>query len=119
MTVAKQIVFVICLYMFSIHAIGQNKYALLVGINDYYEVRGVRSEVSLRGSVNDANSIRNLLMSKFGFKSSNIDTLYDAAATRDNIVEALNKKLKECKRGDAMVFYYSGHGVYLYNSDEA
>ncbi|HLK27190.1 MAG TPA: caspase family protein [Puia sp.] len=119
MAVAKQIVFVVCFSIFSMLAKSQNKYALLIGINDYYEVKGIKSDVSLHGSVNDANSIRDLLINKFDFKSANIDTLYDAAATRDNIVEALNKKLKECKRGDAMVFYYSGHGVYLYNSDEA
>ncbi len=114
----KQFVFTTLLYMlaFSIHA--QNKYALIVGINDYYEVKGTKSDVSLHGSINDANSIRNLLINKFGFKKSNIDTIYNADATRDNIIAGLKRKLKQCKPGDAMVFYYSGHGVYLYNTDE-
>ena len=114
----KQIVFTMLIAVLTFIASAQNKYAILVGINDYYEIKGVKSEVSLHGSVNDANSIRDLLLHKFGFKSKNIDTLYNAKATRDNIIKALNKKLKQCKAGDAMVFYYSGHGVYLYNEQE-
>jgi len=114
----KQLVFVavISMLLFSVEA--QNKYAILIGINDYYEVKGVKSEVSLHGSVNDANSIRDLLMRKFGFNTKNIDTIYNANATRDNIIAALNKKLAQCKPGDALVFYYSGHGVYMFNKDE-
>jgi hypothetical protein len=116
--VIRQIVFaaLLCVLSFSMNA--QNKYALLIGINDYYEVRGIKSEVSLHGSVNDANSIKDLLINKFGFKSSHIDTIYNAEATRDNIIAGLNKKLKECKPGDVMIFYYSGHGVWMKNSDE-
>ena len=49
---------------------------------------------------------------------SNINTLYDGDATRDNIIAALKKKLRQCKPGDAMIFYYSGHGVWLKNTQE-
>ena len=118
MTELRKLVFVsaLCIVAFSINA--QNKYALIIGINKYYEVKGVVSEVSLHGSINDANSIRDLLIKKFGFKKSNIDTLYDGDATRDNIIAGIKKKLRQCKPGDAMVFYYSGHGVYLMNTQE-
>ena len=117
-TELRKLVFVsaLCIVAFSINA--QNKYALIIGINKYYEVKGVVSEVSLHGSINDANSIRDLLIKKFGFKKSNIDTLYDGDATRDNIIAGIKKKLRQCKPGDAMVFYYSGHGVYLMNTQE-
>ncbi len=114
----KKFVLIVLLCIAGMVMQAQNKWALLVGINDYYEVRGVKSEVSLHGSVNDANAIRNLLMTKFGFDKRNIDTIYDGEATRDNIIAGLKKKLKQCKPGDSMVFYYSGHGVYLVNKQE-
>ncbi len=115
----KQIFLITALHVLSLGGHAQTKYALLIGINDYYEVKGKRSEdVSLHGSVNDASAVREMLINTFKFKSKNIDTLYNVNATRDNIERALKKKLQQCKRGDAMVFYYSGHGVYLYNRME-
>jgi hypothetical protein len=114
----RQLVFITALCFLSFLVNAQNKYALLIGINNYYEVKGVVSEVSLHGSVNDANSIKSLLINKFGFKKSNVDTLYDGNASRDNIIAALKKKLRQCKPGDVMVFYYSGHGVWMKNTDE-
>jgi len=114
----KQLVLIAAISMLSCLLKAQNKYAILIGINDYYEVKGVKSEVSLHGSVNDANSMRDLLIGKFGFASKNIDTIYNADATRDGIIAGLNKKLGQCRPGDALVFYYSGHGVYMFNADE-
>lgn len=119
MAFQKQIVVTAGLILFTLALMAQNKYALLIGINDYYEVPGVKSVESLKGSVNDANAIRNILISKFGFKNTNIDTIYNAAATRDNIAAGLQKKLKQCRPGDIMLFYYSGHGVYMNNTEEA
>jgi hypothetical protein len=118
MSELRQLLFIAVLCAFSLSVNAQKKYALIVGINNYYEKKGVVSEVSLHGSVNDANSIKDLLIKKFGFKRSNIDTLYDADATRDNIVAGLKKKLRQCRAGDVMVFYYSGHGVWLKNTKE-
>ncbi len=116
MAILKQLVFIFCLLILSIHTEGQKKYALLIGINDYFEVKGVKSKESLNGSVNDARAIKELLEKKFGFSPANIDTIFNAAATRDNIIEGLKKKLQQCKPGDLMVFYYSGHGVWMENS---
>jgi Caspase domain len=98
-------------------ASGQTKHALLIGINEYYETKEKLSHESLHGCVNDANAIRNLLITKFGYKASNIDTIYNAAATRDNIIAGMKKKIKECKPGDIMVFFYSGHGVWMENTE--
>jgi len=116
MAILKQFVFIFCLLVLFIYAEGQKKYALLIGINDYYEVKGIKSKESLNGSVNDARAIKDLLEKKFGIPPANIDTIYNAAATRDNIIEGLKKKLQQCKTGDLMVFYYSGHGVWMENS---
>ncbi|MEO6733504.1 MAG: caspase family protein [Ferruginibacter sp.] len=119
MDILKQLVFIVSLGLFSFTLNAQKKYALLIGINDYYEAKGVKSIESLNGAVNDANAIKDLLISKFGFTGSNIATIYDAEASRDNIVEGLKKKLEQCKEGDLMVFYYSGHGVWMQNSQLA
>lgn len=116
--VFKQIIFATVFCVSFLMANAQKKYALLVGINNYYEQPGKISSESLKGSVNDADAIRNLLINKFGFSSRNIDTVYNATATRDNIISALKQKLDQCHKGDIMVFYYSGHGVYLNNSAE-
>jgi hypothetical protein len=118
-TKTRLLLAIISLSLLSFAVKAQNKYALVIGINHYYEQKGVISEVSLHGSINDANSIKDLLIKKFRFKRSNIDTLYDGDATRDNIVAGLKKKLRQCKAGDVMLFYYSGHGVWMKNSDEA
>lgn len=116
MVTIKHLIFASAFMLLSFFSIAQNKYALIIGINDYYEQKGIKSSESLNGAVNDANAIRQLLVSKFGFKTNNIDTIYNAIATRDNIIEGLKRKLKQCKPGDAMVFYFSGHGVWMVNS---
>lgn len=105
-----------CLLQFS--GFTQQKHALLIGIEEYYEVFGVKSAESLRGPVNDVNAMTDLLVRKFGFTRQNIDILINGAATRDNIINRLKKKLNECRPGDQMIFYYSGHGVWMLNSDE-
>jgi Caspase domain len=114
----KRLIFILLSLFFSFSAFSQNKHALLVGINDYYEIFGVKSEESLRGPVNDVRAIKDLLVRKFGFPLKNIDTIMNGAATRDNIIAGMLKKLKDCKPGDVMVFYYSGHGVWLQNTNE-
>lgn len=118
MTPIKRIVSLSLCWLCCIMLKAQNKYALIIGINDYYEVPGIKSAESLNGSVNDANAIRDLLISKFGFNAKNIDTIYNAAATRDNIIGGLNKNLARAKAGDIMLFYYSGHGVWMMNDEE-
>ena len=104
-----------CLLQFSGSA--QQKHALLVGINDYYEVFGIKSHESLRAPVTDVQNIRELLIRKFGVPAQNIETILNAEATRDHILAGLTRKLNACKPGDQMIFYYSGHGVWIGNSD--
>ena len=118
MHILKQLVFFTGIFVVPVSLTAQNKHALIIGINDYYEDNAVKSKISLKGSVNDANAMRQLLVNKFGFKTANIDTIYNAAATRDNIIKGLENKIKQCKKGDMMVFYYSGHGLYLKNAEQ-
>src|SRR5437762_9014364 len=92
-----------------------NKYAVILGINDYYLKPGVKHGSSLHGCVNDANAIRGLLINRFGFSPQNIQMLYNENVTRENVLDQIHKVLQKCKPGDAFVFFYSGHGAWMSN----
>lgn len=94
----------------------QNKYAVIVGINDYYETTTQKSVYSLKGCVNDAMSMKSLLMNRFEFESKNINLLTNQNATQENLINALNETITKSKAGDVVVFYYSGHGAFINNS---
>jgi hypothetical protein len=93
----------------------QSKYALLIGVNEYYEKPGVTGGHSLKGCVNDAISMQSLLLNRFGFAQTNITTLLNARATQENMTVALQNILQKGKAGDAVVFYFCGHGIYMKN----
>ncbi len=109
---------IIALFFFSITftTLAQQKYALLIGINRYYDAPGILHSSILQGCVNDANAMKTLLIDRFDFNEKNITTLLDAQATKPNVVNALLSILNVCKPGDAVVFYFSGHGVWMGNS---
>lgn len=88
--------------------------ALLVGINDY---KGVGD---LRGCVNDVLDMHFSLRSLFNFKTRDIRVLTDSRATKDNILHRLKWLVKGAKRGDFLVFDFSGHGSQIRdrNGDE-
>ncbi len=93
----------------------QNKYAVVIGINEYYDQPGVLSTHSLKGCVNDALCIQSLLQSRFRFTKDNIALLLNTDATQKNMTDALLAILDKGKAGDAVVFYFCGHGVYIDN----
>jgi hypothetical protein len=84
----------------------QNKYAVLVAVNDYYDAPGIKNPRSLQGCVNDANALKGLLLNRFGFNSANIASLYNAKVTKKNFIDLMHTMLKKCKAGDALVFYF-------------
>jgi len=86
---------------------GPNKYALLVGINNYRS-----DKISpLAGSINDVEDMRQLLIGKFNFAPENILVLTDAQATHAAIINAIKSHLiAKVHAGDIVVFDYSGHG---------
>lgn len=105
----------ICMHLQQLFAV-QNKYALLIGINLYQKVDEKGNTVldpknALYGCVNDAKSMRDLLMNKFDFPKNNITTLYDTSATKNNIFKEIDKLRMRCKAGDVAVIYYAGHGM--------
>jgi hypothetical protein len=87
------------------------KRALCVGINDY---PGTNQD--LTGCVNDANDWKGALAAR-GYQ---VQTLFDAQATRAGMVDALTRLVGNAADGDSLVFTYSGHGSWLpdQNGDE-
>ncbi len=84
---------------------GGRKLALLVGINQYPH------STPLGGCVTDVELQRELLIHRFGFKSSDILTLTDSQASRETIETAFVEHLTEqAKAGDVVVFHFSGYG---------
>src|SRR4028119_84932 len=80
------------------------KLALLVGVDKY-------PDSPLRGGGTDVDLQRELLIYRFGFVPSDILTLTDAQATRDNIERAFVTHLSEqAKPGDVVIFHFSGCG---------
>jgi len=85
----------------------RDSHALIVGIDQYAKWPG------LHHAVKDAKAMQDALVSRFGFKPENVTALYDAEATRANILRALNDKLadaKRVKRDDRVMVFFAGHG---------
>lgn len=86
------------------------KRALIVGINTY-------PSAPLRGCVNDALMISEMLTQYFGFQSIDKRMLTDDSATTDNIRERLNWLVDGAVPGDVLFFSYSGHGSQMVDTD--
>lgn len=97
----------------------QQKYALVVGINKYYQKPGVLYPRVLQGCVNDALAMQSVLKQKFGFSQENIILLSDERASRANVIASFETIISKIKPGDAFVFFFSGHGVWMSNNDQS
>ncbi|MGC9524212.1 MAG: caspase family protein [Limnospira sp.] len=89
------------------------KLALLVGINKYPTAE-TRTVKPLSGCVTDVELQRELLISRFGFQATDILTLTDNKATRENIEAGFTDHLiQQARPGDLVVFHFSGYGSSL------
>lgn len=80
-----------------------NKYAVIIGINQYTHPKWQRLNYA-RG---DADGVA-ALMKELGFQ---VDTLFDAQATRSNIVSLLEDQIApRLQKDDAVFFFFAGHG---------
>jgi hypothetical protein len=88
--------------------------ALLIGINAYQHVP------PLQGALNDIETMRQVLVTRFGFPESRITMVKDKEATRAGILAAFEALVKETKPGDFVYIHYSGHGSQVkdLNGDE-
>lgn len=81
------------------------KLALLVGINQYPRT------TPLSGCVTDVELQRELLIHRFGVNPSDILTLTDKLATRENIETAFVEHLiEQAAEDDVVLFHFSGYG---------
>ena len=82
------------------------KRALLVGIN-YVGQNG-----ELRGCQNDVLNVKKYIQEEHGFPDCDIVVLMDdgknSHPTRENLIKALQKLVKDSKEGDSVFFHYSG-----------
>lgn len=93
------------------------KRALLIGINylnDPYN--------KLNGCINDVQNIKQLLITKFGYKAENIILLSDNQTgelypSKQNIINHINKIVALLKSGDTLFLHYSGHGTQIRAKD--
>lgn len=113
-------IFITSLFLISPTAVCKNT-ALLIGI-DKYERLNIdtstfnRQWTNLEGAVNDVNSIASLLVNRFEFKNTNISKIYDTAASKNVLINALQSNLNNLTKGDVFFFYYAGHGSRVKNS---
>ncbi|BCA53319.1 hypothetical protein W02_04590 [Nitrospira sp. KM1] len=91
-----------------------NKRALLIGINNY------RAVPKLQGSLNDVETMKQVLMTRWGFPEVNIRTLTDEQATREGMLAALSRLVDDTGPDDIVYIHYSGHGSQVedLNGDE-
>ncbi len=82
--------------------------AVVVGINDY-----PGTGADLRGCVNDALDWTAALQAR-GYE---VQALFNDTATKHAIISALTAAVMASKRGDRLVFTFSGHGTWVPDRD--
>ncbi len=82
----------------------RDSWALIIGINNYQHMP------KLNYAVNDAVSIKEMLMSSYDYKESNIKLILDDEATKDNILEGFHELVQSAKDKDRVLIFYAGHG---------
>jgi hypothetical protein len=84
----------------------RNIWAVVIGINDYQNIR------KLRYSVNDANAFYHHLVAVNKIPSKNIILLKDEDATLTKIRSSLGTQLKnKAGKEDMVIIYFAGHGA--------
>jgi hypothetical protein len=130
--------------LFLSHLANAKKLALVVGIDDYapaaspcipppqkeraFTLRDARTHKPacpnvaihpLRRAVSDAAQFQNLLEDRFSFNKTEIHFLKNEEATSRNVLNTLNVLIdKQLQKGDVFIFYFAGHGTYVYNSSQ-
>ncbi|HEY4373846.1 MAG TPA: polysaccharide deacetylase family protein [Burkholderiales bacterium] len=86
----------------------RESFAVVIGIDDY------NNWPKLRYATHDAQSIRDVLVQKYGFKEANVALLTNKQATRENIMAVLGGTLadaRKVKREDRVFVFFAGHGA--------
>ena len=85
---------------------GFKRVALLIGAGKYADPY----VPSLSGPPNDVDSMKSVLMRRWGFAEGDIKILKDETATRANIRNELAALKSRSQPGDEVLVYFSGHG---------
>jgi hypothetical protein len=81
-----------------------NYHALIIGINDYQQWN------RLNTAVKDAQSLREIIIRKYGFKEEAVVIRIDAEATRSRIITDLRVLAAGLEKKDNLLIYFAGHG---------
>ena len=84
---------------------GIRRHAVLVGIDRYRS----RKLPGLKGAVNDAEAMRQVLVEGWGFAPKDVTLLCDKAAHREAILSEF-KRMAQVSRNETAVFYFAGFG---------
>jgi len=83
----------------------KKSWALIIGIDDYVKAN------KLRYAVSDAEAVSNLMIKKYGFGSKYVIKLYNSEATKENILKAFERLIKETGEDDRVFVFFAGHGI--------
>lgn len=97
------LIFILILFFIPCFA---EKYALLIGISDYSNVKDMSYKWTNINGTNDVMLLEPLL-EKQEFR---ITTLIDSKATYSAIIKEINKLTLKCKKGDYVYIHFSCHG---------
>jgi caspase domain-containing protein len=81
--------------------------ALLIAINDYLYDDDIPD---LRGTINDATAMQDLLIRRFGFDPAAIVLLRDGEATKERVLAAFRELIERTEVDSPVVIYDSSHG---------
>ncbi len=81
-------------------------YALFIGINEYQDP----DIEDLDNPINDAQSLYNVLLSKYTFEEDNIQFLKNP--TQDELITALDDFSRKLTSNDNLLIFYAGHGYW-------
>lgn len=100
-----------CKFVVTYQGGGQTKpklHVLIVGINQY-----LNPKYQLNYALPDAQAVRAQLQNNSStlFESVEIMTLFEAEATKNNIIKAFQTLSTTVKEQDIFLFYYAGHGT--------
>lgn len=83
----------------------KKSWALIIGIDDYIKAN------KLKYAVSDAEAVSNVMIKKYGFGSKYVIKLYNSEATKENILRAFEKLIKETSEDDRVFVFFAGHGI--------
>jgi uncharacterized caspase-like protein len=112
MSISKRLtLFLLLLLCFATRLPAAEKWALLVGINNY------QNDISqLRFCVADVEAFGQSLVEVAGFKAKNVHLMTDNGAAEDqpthvNVIKRLGILASRIQPDDTFIFYFSGHGI--------